>query len=67
MGNIEKALRNAMKRCGLSVYAIAKGSGVPLTCVQQFAAGRGLRLATADRLADYFGLELRPKRGRQAR
>jgi hypothetical protein len=45
-----------------SVYVVAKGSGISHPVLLRFAKGeRDIRLATAAKLADYFGLELAPK------
>jgi plasmid maintenance system antidote protein VapI len=57
-------LRKAIKTSGVSLYRIAKDSGIPWAVVQRFATGeRQIKLDTADKLADYFGMRLTaPKR-----
>ena len=62
---LSEQLRAAIENSGLSVYRIAKDSGVPQQTLQRFVTGqRDIRLAqTADRLAEYFGMRLTaPKR-----
>ena len=52
-------LRQAVLDSGLSVYRIAKDSGVPQSALQRFITGhRDLRLETASKLAAYFGMRL---------
>lgn len=53
-------LRDAAKRTGLSVYQIAKESGVDQSTLNKFINGDrdNLRLDVADRLFKYFGLRV---------
>lgn len=45
-----------------SVYYVAQQSGVSAPQLVRFVSGeRDLRLATADKLATFFNLELRPR------
>jgi plasmid maintenance system antidote protein VapI len=65
---LQDQLREAVKNSGLSLYRIAKDSGVAYQVLHRFASGqRDLTLATATKLADYFGMRLtcpkRPKKG----
>ena len=60
-------LRRAMKRDGRTVYAVARDAEVPVGMIQRFSKGGGLTLATASRLCDLFGLQLRPVDGRKGR
>ncbi len=56
-------LRKAVRRSKRSLYAIAAGAKVKRPSLSRFMAGtQSLRLDMADRLAGYFGLELRPVR-----
>jgi hypothetical protein len=56
-------LRRAIRESGLSFNALEQGSGVLRQSLMKFARGQqSLRLDAADRLAAFFGLELRPKR-----
>ena len=66
--SLQDQLRRAVHDSGLSVYAVAKGSGIAQPVLHRFVAGeRDLTLATASRLADYFQMRLtrprRPKKG----
>jgi plasmid maintenance system antidote protein VapI len=65
---LQDQLRQAIRDSGLSLYRIAKGSGIAYQVLHRFARGeRDLTLETASRLADYFGMRLtrprRPKKG----
>ncbi len=52
-------LRQAIKDSGLSVYAVAKGSGLSQPATLRFVnQERDLYLSSADRLAKFFGMEL---------
>ena len=65
MASITDPLRRAIRDADVTVYRIAKDSGISFTVVSRFHKGeRDLTLATADKLADYFGLELRPREAR---
>ena len=57
---ISDELRNAIRKSGKSLTMLAKESGVPQPMLTRFMNGQDLRLATADKLCSYFGLELRP-------
>jgi plasmid maintenance system antidote protein VapI len=62
---ITEALQNAVAKSGLSYYAIERATGVKRPSIIYFMRGeRSLRLNIADRLAVYFGLEVRAKRKR---
>lgn len=54
-------LRAAFSESGMSRFELANRSGVPYSGVHRFIGGdRDLTLASASRLADVLGLELRP-------
>jgi plasmid maintenance system antidote protein VapI len=56
-------LRRTIAESGLAHIAIERVTGVKRASIMRFLRGeRSLRLDMADRLAAYFGLELRPKR-----
>ena len=56
-------LRTAIEESGLTLYRLAKDTGVIKTSLMRFMAGEtSLRLDKADVLADYLGLELVKKR-----
>jgi predicted transcriptional regulator len=53
-------LKQTIADSGLSVYKLAKESGVPQPVLHRFMAGeQDLKLATVDKLAGYLGLRLR--------
>ena len=61
---ITKVLKNAIVESGISYKALSRESGVARASIQRFVDGRqSIRLDMADRLAAYFGLELRTKKG----
>ena len=56
-------LRKAIKSSGMTVNAIAVEAGIPQPVLYRFVSGeRDLTMRTAQKLADYFGLELHPKK-----
>jgi DNA-binding phage protein len=62
---VSEQLREAIRRYG-SVYAVARDSEIVQPVLNRFVSGeRDLRLATVDRLCEFFGMHLtRPKRGK---
>ena len=66
--DIAKALQQAIRDSGRTLYRVGKDSGVDYSVLLRFMADeRDIRLATAARLAGYLGLELRPARPRPSR
>jgi len=61
--SITEQLRKAIENYG-STYAVSRDSGVNYSMLLRFISGkRDLRLETADRLCQFFGMHLtRPKR-----
>jgi plasmid maintenance system antidote protein VapI len=60
---IADRLRRAVRDRGQAVNAVAKAAGVAQPVLYRFMTGeRDLTLDTAQRLADYFGLELRERK-----
>lgn len=60
---ISEELRRAIQESGLSFKALEKETGVLRQSLMKFVRGeQSLRLDIADKLAAYFGLELRAKR-----
>jgi len=60
MGLTER-LRKAILDSGESFNALSRKTGVAVPVISRFASReRSLKIETADRLAAYFGLELRP-------
>ena len=66
MKKISEVLREAIKDSGQTLYEIAKGAGVPNPTVYRWVEGSrpNISIDTADKLAVYLGLELRPKKQR---
>jgi transcriptional regulator with XRE-family HTH domain len=59
---IDEQLKAAIRESGLTHYRIGKDSGVASPIIDRFMSGeRDLRLATAAKLAETLGLELKPK------
>jgi len=68
MSPITDPLREAIQNSEETIYRIAKESGVDYAVVSRFWKGeRDLQLSTADRLAKYFGLELRVRLRRRSK
>ena len=69
MAVFSDALRQAIDRSGLTMYHIAKDAGLDFSSLSRFCHGeRSLKLESADKLAEYFNLEVRPagrKRGKK--
>ncbi len=58
---VSQALRDTIRKQGLTAYATAKQAGVSVDAVQRFLnAERGLTLATVDKLAEALELTLCP-------
>lgn len=53
-------LRRAIRKSGKTALEIAIATGVPQASLSDFLHGKDIRLATAQKLSAYFGLELRP-------
>lgn len=54
-------LRRAIKNSGLSSRELAQMLDLPTATISEFLRGRDMRLSRAQKLCDYFGLELKPK------
>ena len=62
--SISEILRRAIDRVP-SINALAKSTGVPRMSIHRFMNGEtSLRLDNAERLAEFFGLELREREGK---
>ncbi|MGO8751571.1 MAG: helix-turn-helix domain-containing protein [Thermoguttaceae bacterium] len=60
--SLSDELREAIRAYDGTVYAISKATGVCHPVIGRFLRGeRDLYLATADKLAEFFGLGLLPK------
>jgi plasmid maintenance system antidote protein VapI len=61
---ISERLRRAIVESGIAYLKIEQDIGVQRASLSRFVNGKqSLRLDVADKLAVYFNLELRPKRG----
>ena len=60
--SISDQLREKNAASGKSLKAIERESGVPQPMMTRFVNGFDIRLMTADKLAEYFGLELQPRK-----
>jgi len=60
---LDEQLREAIENSGKSINSIAIAADVPQPVLQRFASGeRDIRLETANKIADYFGMRLtKPK------
>lgn len=62
---VSEQLREAIDTSGQSRYAICKALKIDQAQLSRFMVGqRGLSVTVLDRLCDYLGLELRPRRKR---
>ena len=60
---LSDVLKQALAESGLARIALERATGVKRASIMRFLHGKtSLRLDKADRLAAYFGLELRPRR-----
>lgn len=55
-------LRDGITKSGQSANEIARATGVPQPTITRFLSGADMRLSRAQKIADYLGLELRPKK-----
>jgi plasmid maintenance system antidote protein VapI len=63
---ITSLLRQTIAESRIPYLTLAKATGVQRASIQRFVDGRqSIRLDVADRLADYFGLELAKRRRRK--
>jgi transcriptional regulator with XRE-family HTH domain len=61
--SISDILRRVIAESGIALIALERETGVQRMSIARFLNGeRSLRLDKAEQLAEYFGLELRPKR-----
>lgn len=68
-GMIDQQLRQAIERSGLSLYRIAKDSGVRYSALFRYVNdGKELRLPNVEKLAAYFGMKFTaPKQPKRAK
>lgn len=60
--SITTTIRDAVNSSKESRYAISQATGIDQAALKRFAEGGDVVGATLDKLADYYGLELKPKR-----
>jgi hypothetical protein len=58
--SVSQTLRNAVNVQEGTLYRVAKDTGISWATMKRFVEGGGLRSEHIDKLASYFGLELRP-------
>jgi len=57
-----EVLREAIRKSGLSARQLCAMTRVPQQRISSFLSGKDMTLRNAHKLADYLGLELRPKK-----
>ncbi len=63
--NIEKQLRDAVRRSDLNMFQLSKQAEVRYASIHRFVVyDQGLTLRSAAKLAELLDLELRPARGK---
>lgn len=63
MVDLDRQLRRAIQRSGMTRKRVADRAGVSYAIIHDFVSGkRGMTLRTASRVADLLGLELREVR-----
>jgi hypothetical protein len=66
MEKFTEILRRAILDCSLSRYAIGREAGIDEAVLSRFVRGeRGLSSASIDKLVEFLGLEVRPRRRRR--
>jgi hypothetical protein len=62
----EATVREALKQCGRTRYAVVEATGIPESALFEFVEGgpHDLRGEDIDKLADYLGLALTAKAGK---
>ena len=59
MMSLSDQLHKAIRESGLSLYAVAKATHTPYAAIHGFANGhRDIKLQTADKLAELYGMKL---------
>lgn len=59
---ISDQIRKAISESQKPLHVLAAESGVSSSMLWRFMNGKDIRLETADRLAEFFGLELAPSK-----
>jgi hypothetical protein len=66
-GMIMEIIRQAIEESGKTRYRIHKDTGVDQAVLCKIAGGGTCSMETADRLCEYLGLELKPRRRKASR
>ncbi|HSW01332.1 MAG TPA: helix-turn-helix transcriptional regulator [Sedimentisphaerales bacterium] len=61
---IVKDIGQAIKTCGKTRYQISKETGIDQATLCRIVNGGRCGMKTADKLCEYLGLELRPRRAK---
>ncbi len=64
---ISQRLIEAIEKSGETHYRIGTDTGIGPDQVTRFVAGRDIRISTAEKLAEYFNLELTAKKTKDKR
>ena len=59
---ISETVRDALRERNESLRSVARATGVPHCSLVRFLAGKCLRSDSLDRVAEHFGVEVRPPR-----
>jgi hypothetical protein len=62
--SVSNQLRTAIRRSGKSANELAKEAKIPQPTITRFLNGADMKASTIDKLAEYFGLQLRPVKPR---
>jgi hypothetical protein len=62
---ISVQLKSAIEESGLTHYRIGVDTGIGPDQVSRFLDGQDIRISTADKLAEYFKLELKQTRAKR--
>ena len=64
---IVTSIGQAIEKCGQSRYQISKKTGIDQAILCRIVNGGSCGMKTADKLCEYLGLELRPRRAKATR
>ena len=68
MPSVTQSLRSALEHCGQTRYAVSKATGIPESTLSRFVAGgKPHRGENIDKLSNYLGLVLTPRRAGKTR
>lgn len=64
--DLAQSLRTAIAHSGMGHNELARAVDIPQPTITRFLNGADMKLSTAAKLAEYFGLELRPAKRRRS-